>query len=365
MKNTDFYPLTIKQIQTTGQTAKVIWFEIPPTLASLFSFQAGQYLTLEVEVQGQTLRRAYSLCSAPHQGWAIAVKPVKNGLVSNYLCQNLQVGQTLQVMPPQGRFSLEAKLENKADYFFIAGGSGITPLLSLSQHLLEDEPKSKIALLYANRNEEQIMFYDEIQALSKRYQGQIEVEYLLSQPKTEKKGGLFGLFSKSISTWSGLTGRLNAQILARFLQKHRSEDQRPASYWLCGPEGMMQTAQQVLQQLGIQEFHQESFGSKLQTPSPQTSPSKNALVKAHFNGQTAEVQLQDQETVLQGLMRSGFPAPFSCLNGSCSTCACQIKSGQAQMDRCLALSKKEIEQGFILACQARPSSDSLEVNFDV
>lgn len=370
MQNKNFYPLKVTAINPIAEQSVTISFQAEPAQADLFKYVSGQYLTLKVNLNGQEERRAYSLCSSPilDNTLTIGVKKIANGKVSSYLHDQLKVGDMVEIMPPQGNFTVYTDAADKKDYFFIGAGSGITPLFAMIKTIIETEPKSKVFLLYGNRSEASIMFKDELDKLSQRYAGQLFVEHVLSQPRTEKKGGLFGFFAKTVSSWQGQIGRINKEIIAKFVQKNRSEDNRNSLYYVCGPEQLMQTAQNTLLQMGINEtdiFKEHFFTAPLSDGANATSNSEGSTVIATYNGEKISVQLLPKETILQGFIRSKNNPPFSCMAGACSTCMAKVISGEVKMERCLALSDSEIKNNFILTCTARPVTPVVEISYDV
>jgi ring-1,2-phenylacetyl-CoA epoxidase subunit PaaE len=370
MSTKKFYSLVVTAIQTLAEQSKSISFSVPKELNEIFKYQSGQYLTLKINFNEQEERRAYSICSSPFldKNLTIGIKKITNGKVSSYLYDSLKIGDSIEMMPPQGNFCIYTAVEDKKDYFFIAAGSGVTPVFSMLKTIIETEPKSKVHLLYGNRAENSIMFKDELEQLSKRYEGQLFVEHVLSQPKTEKKGGIFGFFAKTSSSWQGQIGRINQEKIAKFIQKYRSEDQRNAFYYLCGPEKLMQITTQALVGMGVAEadiFKEYFYTAPSSEGNNITQFAENQTVIATINGQKTTIELLPKETILQGFIRSKSSPPFSCMAGACSTCMAKLISGEVKMERCLALSDSEVKNGFILTCTSRPISDLVEINYDV
>jgi ring-1,2-phenylacetyl-CoA epoxidase subunit PaaE len=272
-------------------------------------------------------------------------------------------------MPAQGKFSPEIDIDQKKDYFLWAGGSGITPLLSIAKSIVEAEPKSRVMLYYVNRTEESILFAEELKKLEQRYRDQIYIQHCLSQPKTEKKGGFLGFFAKTVSNWQGDAGRINAEKISRWVERQRSEDGRIAEHYLCGPEGMMRTISDTLRLRGVEtaNIHQEYFSDSSSDAQAAAASSAGSNIKVTLNKKTFEVELQPNETILKALMRIKANPPFSCTSGACSTCMAKVMSGKATMSRCLALDESEVQAGYILTCTATPDAagGELHVNFDV
>ncbi len=368
MSDTNFYKLKVKQIQHVANDSVVVTFDIPSDLSEKFAYQHGQYVTLRFQLNGQEQRRAYSLCSSPamDKDLQIGVKKVKNGIVSTHINTVLKAGEEVDVMPPQGHFTTPLSPDAKKDYFLFAAGSGVTPMFSILKSVIELEPKSRVFLYYGNRNEESIMFKDELEQLEKRYRDQLHVRHILSQPKTEKKGGFLGMFAKTIMQWAGETGRMTNDKIAKFVNANRAEDGRAVECFMCGPEGMMTTVSNTLQLAGIDKanIHQEYFTSA-SAPVAASAATEGKQVIVTMGGKKITVTLQPKETILQALIRAKANPPFSCMSGACSTCMAKVTSGNVKMERCLALDESEVKQGYILSCVSTPTTDVVEITFDI
>jgi ring-1,2-phenylacetyl-CoA epoxidase subunit PaaE len=367
--STTFHNLTVVALDKTIEDTVVIQFEIPSDLSAGYQYEAGQYLTLEIQQKGEAQRRAYSLCSAPHEKTlAIGVKKVAKGLVSSYLCQDLKVGDTLACMPPQGRFILPLSHEQRKTYYLFAAGSGITPIFSILKEILEVEPTSIVHLLYGNRKEEGIMFRKELDTLKQKYAGQLTVEHILSR---QKSGGFSGLFSKGAPTWAGKTGRIEVLVSEKFLADNPLRT-REAEYLICGPGQMIDNVTELLVSKNIDKkhIHTERFfndsGSAGATES-NAVPSFSGATKltVHLNGETVETQIDAKSTILETLRGMKKNPPYSCTSGACSTCMAKIVKGTVKMKACFALDDDEVEAGYILTCQAVATSSELEITFEV
>lgn len=369
MLDTNFYPLRVAAIRKAADKSVVLSLVPQADALPKFDYKAGQYLTLRFTLAGEERRRAYSLCSSPDvdKTLEIGVKQVEKGLVSTHINQNIKVGDIIEAMPPQGHFCPDIDIHHKKDYFLFAGGSGVTPMFSILKSIAEAEPKSRVMLFYANRNEDSIMFHAELEQLQNRYRDQVFVQHILSQPKTEKKGGFLGMFAKTISTWRGETGRTSRENVAKFVQKYRAEDARPAEYFLCGPEGMMATVSDTLLQLGAEkeQIHQEYFADSSLPQAVTSAATDGKKVIATLNKKQTTVTLQANETILKALIRAKANPPFSCTSGACSTCMAKVISGEVKMERCLALDESEVKNGYILTCTSTPVTDTVEISYDV
>ena len=370
MSDTNFYDLTVKSVDAATDQAVVVTFDVPADLKDKYAYEAGQYLTVKFEINGKEERRAYSLCSAPgiDNDLKIGVKRVKGGKVSNHICDRVKVGDKVSVMQPQGLFLAKTNADNKKDYYLFGGGSGITPLLSILKTVAEQEPKSRVFLYYQNKNEDSIMFKEELATLEKRYQGQVLVKHILDEPKTEKKGGVLGLFAKKIILWDGEVGRIDVSRTTKFINENQIGDGRLEEFYLCGPEGMMISVEAALKNKGIdsKHIHREVFLSASAKPSDFGENSGGgATVIATISGKEYTVVLKPKESILEGLMRLDADPPFSCMSGACSTCMAKVKNGSAKMERCLALDDSEVQAGYILTCSAVPTTEVVEITYDV
>jgi len=369
----EFHKLVIreKRRETTDTVSLVL--EVPEDLKGTFEYQQGQYLTLRFPINGKEVRRAYSMSSSPVEDeLAITVKRVPKGVVSGYIHEKVEAGESVEVMPPEGRFFTPLQDEQRKTYYLFGAGSGITPLMSILKTVLEREPKSHVFLLYGNRNEDNIIFKEQLDQLQQRYAGQLHVEYILSQPNRQKtKGGLSGLFSKGVMTWTGKVGRIDGQVIRQFLNEHPLRGES-AEYFICGPGDMNLRAERSLQQLDIDKsrIHVEHFSSIIPGEESQAAAGKPtepgmAKVKVTLDGQSIEVHVPKGKTILDVLLDEGYDPPYSCTAGACSTCMAKVLDGSVRMDTCLALDEEEVNEGYILTCQSHPTSAEVSLTYDV
>lgn len=360
---------TLKVRQKINETVDSSSFllDIPEELKEAYTFISGQYLTVKVNVNGSEERRAYSIFTSPVENkFGFTVKRVEQGKVSNYLIDRIFEGDRLEIMTPEGKFTLKPNQDQKRDHYFIAGGSGITPIMSMIVSILEEEPKSSAYLLYANRNENNVIFKERLDELKEKYKGQLVVQYIISQPTKQKAGGLKGLFGKATTSWTGLTGRIDNKCLGEFLNDNTSKSGNDV-YYLCGPGGLIENSEKFLLSKGIvgENIKKEFFTSSSEPKKAQASSSgEGCHVKVQLNGDKFEINVPSDKTVLEALLDEGKDAPYSCTSGACSTCIAKVNEGEVEMDACFALDDDEIKSGYILTCQARAKTSSLDLNFD-
>jgi len=370
----DFYTLPVQKITAETKDAVSIAIGVPAELKDTFKYQQGQYLTVRVMQDGRELRRSYSMSSSPlDDQLVITVKKVVGGRVSTWLCEHLREGDQLEVSRPDGRFFNQLHHDKRRTYYLFAAGSGITPLMSILKTVLEAEPMSTVYLMYGNRNEEQIIFRDALDELSRRYNGQLFVDYILSSPNRQGGGGLFSMFKKSSVNWQGKIGRVDAATSTEFLDEHMPHGpESECFYFVCGPQDMPDTIKGMLLARGIPEkqVYTEHFVNANHVPGDIPDAGTSAAgggkrVIVHLRGQRVELPVPAGATILDVLVKAKFDPPYSCTAGACSTCMAKVISGKVKMDACYALDTDEIKAGYILTCQAHPETDVVELSYDM
>jgi len=348
------FALRVAEIKRESIKASTVYLDIPIELREKFQYRAGQYLTVEMEADGDKIRRAYSICTSPHESlFGFTVKQIVDGKMSTFLNQQLKVGDYLQILPPQGKFVHTTQYEARITYYLLGAGSGITPLYSLLKDILESEPLSTVHLLYGNRDASEIIYHSELQSLSNYYKGQCYLKFFLSKPQKL-------LF---IDHWDGQVGRLDSAALEKYLSafpKQTIEEK----FFICGPDQMIE---QLSDHLTVMEKGEHILSERFNNKKVKMeSQPDRAICKAkiHLDGETVEIDIKNQ-SILQTLIDGGYDPPFSCTSGVCTTCMAKLKSGQVEMDVNYGLDEDEVAEGYILTCQSHPSTKEIELTYDI
>jgi ferredoxin-NADP reductase/fatty acid desaturase len=346
----DFHRLTVSEVRPLAPDAVSITFDIPRHLRETFQFTAGQHLVLRTILDGAELRRTYSICAAATSGVVrIGVRHLADGRVSGLLNTRVRVGDVLEVGPPAGRFTLVPKAGSTRHYAGIAAGSGITPIISMLATALTVEPDSRFTLLYANRTADTTMFRDELKMLQRQFEGRLSLIEYRDREQVDEPDVVAGPITPDSLT-ALLTGELPPYAVD--------------GWYMCGPEPMLDMVRTVLGDCGVSpgKIHYELFRAAT-TTTRDDSDVACALTAALGNEQVS-VDTRPGQTVLEALLDNGVNAPYSCMGGACGTCRAKITHGHARMDQCSALEDDEVERGYVLTCQARPTTHRLDVDYE-
>ena len=363
MSSPSFHELSIKKVSPEAAGSVAITFDIPSESLEKFHFEPGQFLTLRADVNGQDVRRNYSISSPRSQflkrrELEIGIRPVEGGVFSNWAATQLKAGDTVKVMPPEGRFTI--KKPRAIHRVGFAAGSGITPILSIAATTLEEQTESKFTLIYGNRRMSSVMFNEALQDLKDRFPGRFTMIHILSQQAQEV---------------DLLQGRIDAdkiKSIIHALLPAKSMDE----VFICGPEAMIEVTEKALIDSGVpaNRVHSERFTTSasqahkvqadIDASKQKTSSAKSVHMTILLDGKEHEVALSPDEHVLDAALNAGLDLPFSCKAGVCSTCRCKVTQGEVTMDKNFTLEADEMAQGFALSCQARATTQKLVISFD-
>jgi ring-1,2-phenylacetyl-CoA epoxidase subunit PaaE len=359
---THFHPLTIADIRKETPDCVSIAFQVPDDLKPSYLFKQGQNLTLRTVMNGEEIRRSYSICSSPMDNeLRVAIKEAPYGKFSTWANSNLKKGDVLEVMPPTGTFFTELNPSQQKKYIAFAAGSGITPVISIIKTTLATEPNSSFTLVYCNRNRASIIFKEEIDALKNRYMSRFAVHHILSREKIEADINY---------------GRLDTDKLQQLTNKLINV-QTADEIFICGPEQMIFTVTGWLQQKGIdkKKVHFELFttpgqqseaGSRKSESKQTIAEGQKSRVTVKLDGIAFDFDLPfDGDTILDAALKQGADLPFSCKGGVCSTCKAKLLEGQVNMDTNYALEQDEVQAGYILSCQSHPCTEKVVIDFDI
>ena len=358
-----FHTLTINDVQRETENAIAITFDVPADLKPIFLYKAGQYLTVKAIVNGVEHRRNYSLCSSPvhNEPLKIAVKRVRDGAVSQWLNEEAKAGMKLEVYPPMGNFTKEFSADHARHYVLFAGGSGITPVLSIIKSILRVEPDSIVTLVYANRDEASIIFDTELQQLASGTE-KLRVVHVLEDIGSGERTKYAGrMESAMIET-----------IIADYVPSFDAVDA-----FVCGPGPMMDNVIAVLHGKGLDDkrIHREYFkidkhpelsaADAAAAGSTEDAKVITRTVKIKLYGDVHEFEVEPDETILSAAQRADLDPPYACQIGACCTCRAKITSGSVRMDEREALSDDEIDDGYALTCQSHPLTDGVFADYDL
>jgi ring-1,2-phenylacetyl-CoA epoxidase subunit PaaE len=345
-----FKKLVIKEIKRETASAVSILFNVPEELKPNYTFIAGQYVNLRLTLDGQEIRRAYSICSSPESGeLRIAVKAMKDGTFSQFANTKLKVGDLIEVGKPEGKFTFESQVDRQKNYAAFVAGSGITPVISILKSVLKGEPKSSFVLVYGNKSPEETIFHQELHDLQSKYTGRLFVHYVFSQAKAE--GELFGRIDKSV---------------VNFVLNNKHKELEFDKFYLCGPEEMINTVSAVLKENNISEknIKFELFSTSITEDKIAKSLEGHTKITILVDDDETTFEMSQKQTILEAALKQGVDAPYSCQGGICSSCLARITSGTAVMKKNSILTDSEIAEGLVLTCQAHPTSAEIFVNYD-
>lgn len=345
-----FYKLSIKEIIKETADAVSILFNVPEELQSHYTFVAGQYVNLKVTLDGQEIRRAYSICSAPKSGeLRIAVKAVKNGFFSKFANEKLAVGNVIEVGTPEGKFTFEPKTDRQKNYAAFVAGSGITPVFSILKSVLEEEPNSTFVLVYGNKSEKDTIFHNQLHDLQLQYVGRLFVQYVYSQSTAD----------------NALLGRID-HTTVNFILKNKHAEMEFSKFYLCGPEEMINLISNTLKENNISDsdIKFELFSTSSNNKEATSGADGHTKISILVDSEETTFEMSQQQTLLEAALKQGLDVPYSCQGGICSSCICRITEGAAEMKKNQILNESEVAEGLTLACQAYPTTTTIKIDFD-
>ena len=354
-----FHKLLVKEVRHETPDCVSIAFAVPTALQHDFVFEQGQNITIKKEIDGEEIRRSYSICSAPFENeLRVAVKKVDGGKFSDYANSTLKAGDVLDILPPTGKFNTKLKTENAKQYLAFAAGSGITPVISIIKTTLQTEPGSSFTLVFGNRGRSSIIFFEELEGLKNKYLNRFNFINILSREKTDAPINF---------------GRIDLNKLTELnkLIDYKSTD----DFFICGPEEMIFCVKEFLEASGIEQkkIHFELFT----TPGQKNSSTERSQSSAKDEGPQSKITVKldgrsfdfnlgfNSENILDAALKQGADLPFACKGGVCCTCKAKLLEGEVEMEVNWGLEQEEVEQGFILTCQSHPKTEKVVVDFDI
>lgn len=347
-----FHQLTIKDIQKETSDCVAISFKVTDSLKDVFTYSAGQYISLKINIEGQEIRRDYSLCSSPQSGdLTVAVKQVKDGRFSVYANTILKVGDALEVSPPNGRFVFTADPSKSRVITAFAAGSGITPVMSIVKAVLEQEPLSSVILVYGNKTPKDAIFFNEIIALQNKFEDRLHLQFVYSQ--SDETDALFGRIDTSV---------------VNYITKNKFKNKTIDAFYLCGPEEMINTVRTTLTEGGTAESNifYELFTTADTNNKVEVEPIAKGKTKITVlvDDEETTFEMSQEKSILQAALDADLDAPYSCQGGICSSCLARLTEGKATMRQNNILTDSELDEGLILTCQAHPTTAAIFVNYD-
>jgi ring-1,2-phenylacetyl-CoA epoxidase subunit PaaE len=351
-----FNPLKVKDIKRETADAVSVAFEVPPTLQIPYQYKQGQYITLKMTINGEELRRSYSICTSPYteKELRVAIKEVKDGRASSYINRKLKVGDVVEVMTPMGNFHSVLSGNNKKNYVLFAGGSGITPMMSILKSILHIEKQSNVTLVYANRDEDAVIFKAELEKIAEANKEHFKLINIYDNPKGAVPSDLH----------KGMITADRAKALVENMNLAKADE-----YFICGPGPLMENIKGALENLKVakEKIHIEYFTAVAEAVAKAESTGAN--VKSNITviqyGIETNFELDtDGSSILDAAIDAGVDAPFSCKGAVCCTCRAKIIEGEVKMDANFALTDAEVADGYILTCQSHPLTEVVKVDYD-
>jgi ring-1,2-phenylacetyl-CoA epoxidase subunit PaaE len=353
-----FHTLRIAEIVPETADAKSIRFDVPEELRGAFAFRPGQHLTLKADIEGEDVRRNYSLCVAPQDGQLkVTVKRIAGGLFSNWANDNLKPGDAVEVMEPHGSFTWDFRPEAQNHYAGFAGGSGITPIMSLLRTALLSEPESRFTLFYGNRDSQSVIFLEELASLKNRFMDRLQIHHFLAEE------------AEDIELFNGMLDRTKCDLILGSL----IEPEEISAFFICGPGPMMDAAEEALKDVGVpgdrilvERFTAGRPSAALAAQMQELQTQAAGLgMTVTLDGRTRRVAFNAQAgNILDSARIAGMPAPFACKAGVCATCRARVTKGEVEMAARYGLSDEEIAAGYVLTCQSVPKGEGVEVDYD-
>lgn len=354
-----FHTLTVKEVYKETKDCTVIEFDVPDNLKEDFKYEQGQHLTLKKDINGEDVRRSYSLCSSPIENkWKVAVKQIPTGKFSSFVNEELKSGDQLEVMVPSGKFGVKNETNLPKNYIVFAAGSGITPILSMIKTHLAKEPESTFKLFYLNKNAKSIIFKEELEQLRNKYFGRFEIFYFLTREQ------------RDIPLFNGRFDEEKINLLTKSLIDVEQVDE----CFICGPEQMIFMLRDELEKAGLSrdKIHYELFVTGI---SEEDKKKAAKIIENKVEGTQVTIvdggkefhfgMTEEYDNILDAALGAGADLPFACKGGVCSTCKCQVIEGSVEMKINYALEDDEVANNFVLSCQSVPTSEKLVVDFDV
>lgn len=355
-----FHTLKVADVRRETADCVSVAFDIPENLETEFKFLPGQYLTLKIISGGEEIRRSYSICTSPYEKeLRVAVKRVKDGKGSTYITEKLRRGDEIEVMTPMGNFHTPLLSTNNKQYVLFAGGSGITPMLSILKTVLIEEPGSTLILFYGNLNEESTIFRKTLNELNEKEHGRFQLYYIFDKPESGSSHGSGGLYS----------GVMSKEKVHLLLNKHVALSPLH-EFFICGPTPMMDNVRETLEELKIEKpkIHIEyftsalGFATKVNMPAGEKITSQVTVIQ--YGMETTFELSSDGKVILDAAMDAGVDAPFACKGAVCATCRGKLIEGKVVMEKNFALTDEDIADGYILTCQSHPSTPVVKVDYD-